>query len=476
MIVLIEEDGINRGLIGFEVLKNILEWSDVAFRKYLSNVIIQKERISADIAEVVEVLCLQSTKYLPGEAKFKETISVIALMLLNPRIESLGSVLGKVIEAKKPGEAHFMVRKIAAIRALGMLETESAVNILIASSSYTHFYNDLEAFPLLFRAYIDEMVSLALLHDRLFSPKISQFLREMYSGLKKDELRREVAAALGRIYAGSNHPEAAKMLLQMLNEERKIIVKAELIFALSKLSYSDEALKIEVFRKVFSEMNFSVEQALAGAIFMLRQEYRIDIAQRVILAILNNRSPRYPFFYLYRRPSEPSVTTLLLEFQRLSGLQPRIFKMVDLRQGLLELLSQTSEEVSDKIKIEVLMTYARYGEWKSVLSFPFEKLFPENKRRIIEVAFSSDNIDPSTFRKMIEKLFSLYDDDLQVNVFELLRHNGVAVDQKLKILRGDLSETLRLCGSLNDLNNRGYKNPFMKKALDELLTAIQETE
>lgn len=463
VIVLIEEEAIQRGRIGFHVLKKILEWPDVEFRKYLSHFIIQKERVPQDMARAIEALALQSTQYLPGEAKFNETISTMALMLVNPRMEEFGAILGRSIQAKKSGEAHFIVQKIAAIRALGMLETESALRILMNGSYDPIFYSDLEAFPLLFQAYIDEMVSLSL----IYPSKISQFLRGMYSGLKKPELRRGVASALGRIYAGSDHPEVARMFLQMLNEESKVIVKAELIFALSKLSFSDEALKIEVFKKVFSKEDLSVEICLAETIFRLRQGHEIYKAQEFIIAILNNWHPRFPFSHLYRRPSEPSVTTLLLEFQR----QPYLFKMSEINRGLLELLSKPSEDVSDKIKIEVLMTYARYGEWKPLLGFPFDKLSPENKRRLIEAAFSSETIDPPTFRKMIEKAFSLYDKDLQMNVFQLLRDRGVAVDQKLKIVRNDLADTGRLYDALHKKWLRSEnlrRNSFMEKAINEL--------
>ncbi len=472
IIILIEDDAIRRGLLEFDGLKIVLEWPDAEFRRYVADFIIRKERISDDIARVIETLCLQSTKYIPGEAKFNETISTMTLILLNPQMETFGAILGQSIRPKKSGETHFMVQKIAAIRALGMLETESALNILTRSSvSNPNFYNDLEAFPLLFRAYIDEIVSLSRTsHERL--PQISQFLREMYSGLRDPKLRREIASGLGRIYKDSKNSEsAAEMLFQMLNAEKEIIVKAELIFALSEFSFTNQILKQTVLKKVLSEMESSAELRLAGAIFRLRQDYQTGLAKEAILETFYSQNPRYPFSYLLRPESgsESSVTTLLLEFQRLSSRGEGGFVIAEIDSGLRNLLSQMKNEISaDKITIEVVITYAHYGDWRPALGL-FDGLSLENKRRIIEAAFSSENIDPKTFRIIVGKLFSLYDKDLKINLFQLLRDNGVAVNQKLEMLRGD-PDTLRLLDSLY----KDCQNPFMRKAIDELLFAIQQ--
>jgi hypothetical protein len=269
------------------------------------------------------------------------------------------------------------------------------------------------------------------------------------------------------MYSGSKNPESAEMLLRMLNGETEIIVRAELSFALSKLSFpaNDDALKTTVLKKMFLEIDTSVELRLAWSIFTLRQGYEVDLAKKTILNIFHSKNVRYPFSYLLRPGSESSVTTLLLEFQRLSS-QRGGFAIDEIDSGLLKLLSQLEGEISDKITIEVVITYAHYGDWRLALGF-FDRLSIGNKRRIIETAFSSENIDSKTFRGVISRLFSLYDQDLKIDLLQLLRDNGVAVDEKLKqMFRGDLGAG-NFLNSLEALCEQS-RNPFMRRALDKL--------
>jgi len=411
-------------------LQFILMHSGKDLRSYVVTVLKGRHYISVQAMEAADSVVQLAREFCMGEAAFEEAMTTLTYLLnVVPNGEAMiGRVLGRLEST--------VVQKIAALRALGKLETLGAYEVMVE-----HFEHVMQlGEDRLLRVYAEEVALGHLLNANHFENAV-ELLQRMADHMSRN-VQREGIRALGIAFEGKD----SVVVLKLLGRYLEPTLRGEVFYALSR-ARSAYSLAVDEAVAAIAETSDVVSKDLrAGAALYLIAHGNVGQEARA-------------FFVLFEVLEESSVISeyVLLHAGATAAESPlsrdftlRIFRLFqDVLADVTQVAPVIREFVNhvhpDAVTVEALAVLAKTQspETATLLLEVFDGVVGSQKRRVLEILFLNYD-DIPTLRKILGKIIDLYRiPAMKFDIFDGMMQNLAPVE-RLRLLFNDAPTITRL--------------------------------
>ncbi len=443
------------------VLSEILSQPDNEFRRYALELFYKNFPGFLRMPELrmaLDGLWGETCRYFPGEGGFQEAVETMIFLLLNPHLqEGISSLLAS------RGVVSLAEKRIA-LRALASLELESAFGIL-SRSYFTDFRNDLLNDPLLFEAFIEALiVSVRRYPDHQKAAAI-KFLKSIIQSETDTAIRKRAIRTVGEMFTEGS------FLYQLLLNEKDREIQAELILALSEVSYgnTERALRAMTTERVLQFRSHEDPNiCVAAALFLRRHgdDEAKGIGNEILGHVMTEAELSSKLTDRFRR--------LILSIIPENAKIPSMFKKA---------IAYFVRVEPDDLSVDALLMLCRLDDPAAaknaaliLLKTRDHNISPSNKRRIIHALLKWFPEDTEILKETLTKIIDFYRDPRYG--FDILDELSAHASPRALERLSKLSEDPAIPAILNELywiRSQNVANPRLVRFVDELATEIQNS-